>query len=50
MKPTPPAPPVADGIAYLPGGIWLWSDTPIYDALERMWLQTGREVPRLHNP
>ncbi|MFF3698993.1 hypothetical protein [Streptomyces sp. NPDC002221] len=50
MEPTALAPPVAYGIAHLPGGLWAQSDTPIYDALERVWLQTGREVPRLHNP
>ncbi|MFD3547300.1 hypothetical protein ACFWUW_17130 [Streptomyces sp. NPDC058655] len=34
------------GFAELAAAYWLASESPIYDAIERQWLQEGREVPR----
>ncbi|MBT2470024.1 hypothetical protein J7E97_19625 [Streptomyces sp. ISL-66] len=33
-----------------PGGADPPTDTPIYDAVERLWLQHGREVPHAPAP
>ncbi|MFE7758353.1 hypothetical protein [Streptomyces sp. NPDC057429] len=46
MEPTALAPPAPARFAQLSGAYWMESDSPIYDAVERLWRYQGREVPR----